>query len=402
MSAFSPIPGFAAAALALHAAAGLAAGVPGDFNAAPPNAAGQAPAFPGQTRAPVLADDIPLATTVLADGLDHPWGMAALPDGSWLVTERAGRLRMVGRNGALSRPIGGVPAVSAKGQGGLLDVIVGPGFARDRRVWISYAAPEPGGNHTAVATGTLSADGTRLEGVRRIFAQIPVHDGRSHFGSRLVLDGKGGLFVTLGERSDRPIRDTAQRDDNHLGKIVHIDALTGAPMGAGMGLPETWAKGLRNVQAAALDGQGRLWTIEHGPRGGDELNRIQPGRNYGWPVITYGEDYSGRPISEGITARAGMEQPVYYWDPVIAPSGMVFYDGAMFPEWRGDILTGGLVAQALVRLHLTGDRVTGEARHLRGIGRVRDVAVAQDGAVMILTDADDGALIRISRRPDGG
>ena len=386
-------PGSAAVAVLV---AGCA--VAQDFNAAAPNSPEQRPAFAGQTRAPVLADAVMLDTTEIVRGLEHPWGMARLPDGAWLVTERPGRLRMVGADGALSDPIGGLPAIDAGGQGGLLDVIVGPGFASDRRLWISYAAPAPGGNQTGVATATLSADGRTLENLREIFRQAPAYDGDKHFGSRLVLDGTGGLFVTLGERSDTPIRDTAQQDDNHLGKIVRIDPLTGAAMGAGLGLPETWAKGFRNVQAAALDGQGQLWTIEHGPRGGDELNRVEAGRNYGWPVITYGEDYSGRPINEGITARDGMEQPVYYWDPVIAPSGMVFYDGAMFPDWSGDILTGGLRDQSLVRLRLADGRVAGEARYLKGIGRVRDVEVAADGAIMILTDAADGAMIRVTPR----
>ena len=372
-----------------------------EFNSAPPNASNQAPAFEGQTRAPAMADDIALDTTFIADGLEHPWGMAQLPDGGWLVTERPGRLRIVSARGALSDPIGGLPEISAGGQGGLLDVAIAPDFAQSRRLWISYAAPAPGGNHTAVATATLSADNSALENVKQIFAQVPVYDGNKHFGSRVVPDGQGNLFVTLGERSDVPIRDTAQADDNHLGKIVRIDALTGAPAAGNpsMGLPETYAKGLRNVQAAALDGNGRLWTIEHGPKGGDELNRIEAGRNYGWPVITYGVDYSGAPINEGITAREGMEQPVYYWDPVIAPAGLAFYRGEMFPEWNGHLLTGALQGDhGLVRLRLEGDRVTGEARHLEGIGRVRDVEVAPDGSILLLTDKDNGELVRVTRQ----
>lgn len=372
-----------------------------DFNAAPPNAPAQTPAFPAQTRAPALADDIALDTTVIADGLEHPWGMAPLPDGGWLVTERPGRLRVVSADGALSDPIGGLPELSVRGQGGLLDVLVAPDFADSRRLWISYAAPAEGGNHTAVATATLSQDNSTLQDVRRIFAQVPVYDGDKHFGSRLVLDGRGNLFVTLGERSDVPIRDTAQRDDNHLGKIVRIDALTGAPAPGNpdMGLPAIYAKGLRNVQAAARDATGQLWTVEHGPKGGDELNRIEPGRNYGWPVITYGIDYSGAPINAGITAQPGMEQPVYYWDPVIAPSGMAFYTGGMFPEWNGDLLIGALQGgSGLVRLRLDGNRVTGEARHLQGIGRVRDVDVASDGSILLLTDKVNGALVRVTRR----
>lgn len=372
-----------------------------EFNSAPPNAPHQTPAFEGQTRAPALADDIALDTTVIADGLEHPWGMAQLPGGGWLVTERPGRLRVVSAQGALSDPIGGLPKISAGGQGGLLDVAIAPDFAQSRRLWISYAAPAPGGNHTAVATATLSADSSRLEDFRQIFGQVPVHDGNKHFGGRILPDGQGNLFVTLGERSDVPIRDTAQRDDNHLGKIVRIDALTSAPApgNPAMGLPETWAKGLRNVQAAVLDGQGQLWTVEHGPKGGDELNRIEAGRNYGWPVITYGVDYSGAPINEGLTAREGMEQPVYYWDPVIAPSGMAVYQGAMFPEWTGDFLVGAMQGDhGLVRLRLADGRVAGEARHLKGIGRVRDVEVAPDGSILLLTDKDDGELVRVTRR----
>ncbi|MBB1497987.1 PQQ-dependent sugar dehydrogenase [Paracoccus sp. MC1862] len=371
-----------------------------DFNAAPPNAPDQTPAFEGQTRAPVLADDIALETTVITDGLEHPWGMAQLPDGGWLVTERPGRLRIVSAEGALSDPIGGLPEISAGGQGGLLDVLIAPDFAETRRLWISYAAPAEGGNHTAVATATLSQDNATLENVQPIFAQVPVYDGDKHFGSRLLLDGQGNLFVTLGERSDVPIRDSAQQDDNHLGKLLRIDAMTGEPAEGNpdLGLPEIWAKGLRNVQAAALDGSGQLWTIEHGPKGGDELNRIEAGKNYGWPVITYGVSYQDEPINDGITQADGMEQPLYYWDPVIAPSGMVFYRGEMFPEWQGQILTGAMQGDhGLVRLQLDGDRVGGEGRHLQGIGRVRDVDLAADGAVMLLTDKPDGELVRVTR-----
>ncbi|WP_134725061.1 PQQ-dependent sugar dehydrogenase [Paracoccus luteus] len=385
-------------ALTTVLAAALAGPAAADFNATPPNAPDQQPAFDGQTRAPVLPDDIKLATTTVADGLVHPWAMAELPDGGWLVTERPGRLRIVAADGTVGPEIGGLPPVDARGQGGLLDVMIAPDFA-DRRVWISYAAPEGDGkNATGVATGTLSADGTTLEDVAEIFRQTPAWDSDKHFGSRLVLDGQGGLFVTLGERSDPEPRATAQDDGNHIGKLVRIDPMGGAA-GAGVDgwLPETYAKGFRNVQSAALDGQGRLWTVEHGPKGGDELNRPEAGKNYGWPIITYGLDYSGAPIGEGITAQDGLEQPVYYWDPVIAASGLAFYDGGMFPEWQGNALIGGLVGQALVRLTLDGDRVTGEARHLQGIGRVRDVEVARDGSVMLLTDAENGALIRVTR-----
>lgn len=394
MARFAPSFLTTAAALGLMAGAALAQ----DFNAAPPNAPNQQPAFEGQTRAPVIADTVALKTETVVDGLSHPWALALLPDGAWLVTERPGRLRMVGADGTLSEPIAGLPEIDAKGQGGLLDVMVGPDFASDRRLWISYAAPAEGGNQTAVATAKLSADGRSLEEVKELFRQIPVYDGDKHFGSRLLLDGQGGLIVTLGERSDVPIRDSAQADDNHLGKIVRIDPLTGAPMGAGIGLPETHAKGFRNVQAAAFDKQGQLWTVEHGPKGGDELNHVEAGKNYGWPVITYGVAYSGADINAGKTAQEGMEQPVYYWDPVIAPSGMAFYEGAMFPDWNGSALIGALQAGGgVVRLTLDGGKVSGEARYLNGIGRVRDLAVAPDGALMLITDADNGAVIRVSK-----
>lgn len=373
-----------------------------DFNAAPPNAGGQKPAFEGQTRAPVISDDIALARETLAR-LEHPWGMDQLPDGSWLVTERPGRMRLISPEGERSAPIAGLPEVFAGGQGGLLDVAVRDDFAETRRVWWSYAEPRGGGtNATAVATGVLSADGARMEEVAVIFRQEPAWASSAHFGSRLVFDREGALFVTTGERSNREPRELAQDVSTHLGKVVRIDPRGGPAAGnpeiAG-GLPEIWSYGHRNMQGAALGPDGALWTVEHGPRGGDELNRPAPGLNYGWPVITYGQEYSGQPVGEGRTTAQGMEQPLYFWDPVIAPSGMVFYDGEMFAGWQGSLLIGGLASQALVRLELDGTRVTGEARYLQGMGRVRDVDVAADGAVMILTDARNGALIRLT--PDG-
>ncbi|MBJ3774213.1 PQQ-dependent sugar dehydrogenase [Acuticoccus mangrovi] len=370
-----------------------------DFNAAPPNSPDQRPAFAGQTRAPIIADSVALATEVVVDGLEHPWGMAELPGGGILVTERPGRMRLVGPGGTLSAPIDGLPEVDARGQGGLLDVAVKDDFSATRRVWWSYAEPRGGGrNGTAVATGLLSPDGRTMEDVAVIFRQQPAWASTRHFGSRLVFDDAGALFVTTGERSLPEPRQLAQDVATHLGKVLRI-APDGGPAEGNPtipgGLPEIWSYGHRNLQAATLGPDGALWTVEHGPRGGDELNRPEPGRNYGWPVITYGEDYSGRPIGAGITAHPGMEQPVYYWDPVIAPSGMVFYDGPLFADWRGSLLVGGL-SGSLVRLVLDGGRVTGEARYLEGIGRVRDVAVASDGAVMILTDADNGALVRVT------
>lgn len=369
-------------------------------NQAPPNAPNQKPAFENQTRAPELSDGVAVRQQVVIRGLDSPWGLALLPDGAWLITEKPGRMRLFA-DGALSEPLKGLPKVDARGQGGLLDVAVAPDFAQSRRVWFSYAEPREGGkNGTAVATGTLSADGTALEGVEVIFRQDPAWASDKHFGSRIVPDGRGGIFVTTGERSVIDARPLAQDVNTHLGKVLHIDGKTGAPLSGnpfaqGGGKPEIWSWGHRNIQSAALDGQGRLWTVEHGAKGGDELNRPEAGKNYGWPVITYGVEYSGKTIGKGLTQAEGMEQPVYYWDPVIAPSGMAIYDGAMFPEMRGDILIGGLKSASVVRLKLQGDRVAGEQHLAQGIGRVRDVAVASDGALMVLTD--EGALVRLAR-----
>lgn len=387
--------------LTILAATGIFAGAAAaqDFNDAPPNAQGQAPAFENQTRAPVLPD-MALQQQVVAEGLEHPWGMAQLPDGSWLVTERPGRLRVVGGDGALSDPVAGLPRVDSRDQGGLLDVAIADDFAETRQVWLSFAQPREGGRTaTAVATGVLSADGSSLEGTRVIWQQQPAWASTKHYGSRLVFDGQGGLFVTTGERSVNDARVHSQNVATTLGKVVRIDPQSGAPMGQpGVegALPEIWSWGHRNMQGATMGPDGALWTIEHGPRGGDELNRPQAGRNYGWPRVTYGVEYSGQPVGGGITRLEGTEQPVYYWDPVIAPGGMSFYDGAMFPDWQGDLLIGGMQAGALVRLELDGGRVTGEARHLQGIGRVRDVDIAADGAVMLLMDQSNGALVRVT------
>ncbi|EDY87203.1 glucose dehydrogenase B [gamma proteobacterium HTCC5015] len=371
-----------------------------DFNRAPPNAPHQEPAFEGQTRAPVLKDSTTLAQETLTDGLVHPWGMAQLPDGRWLVTERLGRLRLVSTTGELSPPLEGLPTVDARGQGGLLDVAIWKDFPKTRQIWWSYAEPRgAAGNATAVATGTLSQDERRIENARVIFQQQPAWPSTAHFGSRLVFDHKGQLFITTGDRSQPKSRQLAQDTSTHIGKILRIKPQGGAADGnpdIEGGQPEIWSFGHRNVQSAALGPDGALWTAEHGPRGGDELNRPQAGRNYGWPIITYGEEYSGQPVGEGLTAKHGMEQPVYYWDPVIAPSDMVFYQGDLFSDWQGDLLIGGLASRALVRLKIKDQRVIGEARYLQGQARIRDVDVDQNGAIVILTDAQNGALIRLT------
>jgi glucose/arabinose dehydrogenase len=358
---------------------------------------------------PALAQEAPrsptpaaikLAATVteVARGLEHPWGVELLPDGRFLVTERPGRLRIVDRDGRLSAPLIGVPEVYARGQGGLLDVALSPGFAQDKLVYVSFSEPGPGGAGTAVARGRLGERG--LEGTQVIWRQQPKVDGPNHWGSRLVFRADGTLFVTVGDRFGH--RERAQDLSTTLGKVVRINADGSIPRenpfgGRAGALPEIWSLGHRNVQAAALDARGELWTVEHGARGGDELNSPQPGKNYGWPVITYGRDYSGARIGIG-TAKAGMEQPVYYWDPVIAPSGATFYSGAAFPDWKGDLLVGSLTPGGLVRLRITNGRVVREERYLGELReRIRDVREGPDGAVYLLTDdSPNGRLLRVT------
>lgn len=369
----------------------------------PANGADQLPAFAGQTRAPGVHTERAMAHSVVASGLEHPWGLALLPDGRWLVTERPGRLRIITAEGAIGEPVAGLPAVDARGQGGLLDVAVGPTFRRDRLIYWSYAEPREGGNATSVARGRLSDDGTRVETVQVLFRALPTYDGDKHFGSSLAFDRAGHLFITLGERSDAPMRPQAQDLGSHMGKVIRINADGSVPrdnpfVGRTGALPEIWSLGHRNVQGVAIAPDGAVWTMEHGTRGGDELNHPEAGRNYGWPVIAYGIEYRGGPINEGITAREGMEQPVYYWDPVIAPGGMTFYDGAMFPGWRGNLLVAALKEKHIARLVLEGGRVVGEERLMTDLGeRVRDVAVAPDGAVWAITDEQNGKLVRLAR-----
>jgi len=368
----------------------------------PAEGAGQQSAFPGQTRAPGVRGEAALAHTVVASGLVEPWGLALLPDGRWLVTERPGRMRIVTAAGEVGQPISGLPAVDARGQGGLLDVVVSPTFAADRLIYWSFAEPREGGNATSVARGRLSEDGSRVEAVQVIFRATPTYDGGAHFGSSLAFDAAGRLFVTLGDRSDRPMRPQAQDLASHMGKTIRINADGSVPsdnpfVGREGALPEIWSLGHRNVQGIAVSGD-QVWTVEHGTRGGDEVNLDRAGLNYGWPDVAYGIEYRGAPINEGITAREGTEQPVYYWDPVIAPGGMAVYDGAMFPGWRGNLLVAALKEKHIARLVLDGDRVVGEERLLTDLGeRVRDVAVGPDGAVWAITDETDGKLVRLAK-----
>jgi glucose/arabinose dehydrogenase len=369
-----------------------------------PNASEQRPAFAGQTRTCSVTSNVAFDVVVLAKGLEHPWAVEPLPDGGLLVTERPGRLRMVTAMGKLGEPIAGLPAVDARGQGGLLDVALSPGFQSDRTIYWSYSEPRQGGNATSVARGVLSSDRHSVEQVRVIFRAMPTYNGTLHFGSRLAFGPDGMLYITLGERSDTPMRPQAQQLDSDMGKIVRIAADGSIPqdnpfVGKPNARPEIWTLGHRNVQALAFDEQGRLWEVEHGTRGGDELNLVEKSKNYGWPLVAYGREYSGAPIAGAVTARAGFEQPVYYWDPVIAPSGAQFYTGAAFPAWRGSLFIGALKEKRLVRLTLENNRVTGEEHLLADRGqRVRDARQGQQGELYVVTDEADGEVWKIVPR----
>jgi aldose sugar dehydrogenase len=367
-----------------------------------PNAPDQEPAFPGQTRAPFQRSGVAFDVQVVAKGLAHPWAVAFLPDRAMLVTERPGRLRIVSPDGKLAGPIAGLPRVDARGQGGLLDVALDPKFAENGLIYWSYAEPREGGNGTAVARGRLvRGEAPRVEDVQVIWRQQPTLDSTMHFGSRLVFARDGNLFVTTGERSILPGRRQAQQLDSALGKIIRIRPDGSIPednpfVGRQDALPEIWSYGHRNIQAAALHPEtGELWVVDHGPRGGDEVNIAERGKDYGWPTITYGIEYGGGKIGEGITARAGMEQPLYYWDPVIAPSGMAFYDADLFPAWRGSLFVGGLAAKHVARLAIEERRVVGEERLLADRARFRDVRVGLEGALYLVTDEEDGELLRL-------
>jgi glucose/arabinose dehydrogenase len=339
-----------------------------------------------------------IRVVTVTQGLEHPWGLAFLPDGRLLVTERPGRLRLVAVDGQLdSQPVAGLPQIAVRGQGGLLDVALHPRFSENQWVYLSYAAPGEGGAGTEVARGRLV--GKRLENLQVIFTQQPKSGTERHFGSRLVFDREGYLYITMGDRGDRR---RAQRLDDLGGKIVRLHDDGRIPVdnpfvNQAAARPEIYSFGHRNVQGAALHPvTGKLWAHEHGPQGGDEINVVRSGRNYGWPVITYGAEYgSGLSIGEG-THKVGMEQPLHYWVPSIAPSGMAFYTGDRFPDWRGDLFVGALKDRMLVRLHLEGEKVLQEERLLQGVlGRIRDVRSGPDGYLYLLTDAPDGVIARL-------
>lgn len=347
-------------------------------------------------------DKVSVSAETVVGGLDHPWSLAFLPDGALLVTERSGNMRIV-RNGRASPPVKGVPKVAATGQGGLLDVVLAPDFARTGRIFFTFSEPGKGGAGTALATAVLARDGDRaaLENLTVLISMKKKTGKGQHFGSRIVITPDGKLFVTMGERGDRQ---RAQDFKDEAGSVLRVNADGTIPpdnpfADGKAGLPQIWSKGHRNPQGAAWDPVTQsLLTVEHGARGGDEINQPAAGKNYGWPVISYGKDYSGAKIGKG-TASKGYEQPLHYWDPSIAPSGLAAYEGDMFPEWKGDLLVGALKFETLVRLDRDEKgKIDGEERMFESaFGRIRDVRVAPDGSIYLLTDASDGEIIRLTR-----
>lgn len=369
-----------------------------------PNDPAQKPAFAGQTRAPEKKLGVAFKMVPVADGLQNPWSVAFLPGGKMLVTERPGRLRVVAADGTKSVPVAGLPIVDARNQGGLLDVVLDPAFAKNGLIYWCYSEPrEAGANNTAVARGKF-VDGAqpRVDDVQVIFHQAPSLGSTLHFGSRLVWGRDGTLFITLGDRSITEGRMQSQRMDGLIGKIARINADGSIPednpfVGKEGVPPAMWSLGHRNSQSAALHPTtGELWEVEHGTRGGDEINIARKGKDYGWPTIAYGIEYRGGQITGGIQQQAGMEQPIYYWDPIIAPSGMAFYTATLFPAWQGSLFVGGHGTRDLVRLSLDGEKVTGEERLLADQKfAVRDVRQGPDGALYLLTDGADGKLLKL-------
>ena len=382
----------------------FAASVFAQVDPRPANNPEQKPAFAGQTDAPEKKSDVAFEVVTVVGGLQNPWGMAFLPGGKMLITERPGRLRVLSAEGQLSAPVTGLPAVDARGQGGLLDVALDPAFAKNNVIYWSYAEPaaEQGVNNTAVAKGKFVDDGAapRVEDVQVIYHQRPTLRSTLHFGSRLVFSRDAKLFITQGDRSVTEGRMQSQKLESGLGKIVRINTDGSIPkdnpfVGREGALPEIWSIGHRNIQSAVLHPTtGELWEVEHGTRGGDEINIARKGRDYGWPTIAYGIEYRGGPITGGITQQEGMEQPLYYWDPIIGPSGMTFYTGNLFPEWKGNLFVGAMAGQHLVRLVLDGERVVAEEKLLTDLKqRIREVRQAADGSVYALVGA---SLVRIT------
>lgn len=356
------------------------------------------------TRAPPPAERSQMKVETITRGLENPWAVQELPDGRMIVTERPGRMRIVTPDGEISPPLGNLPKIAVDGQGGLMDVALATDFESSKTLFFTYSEPRKSGQSgTALARARLDLNASRpaLSDVHVIFRQKPDVASSLHFGSRIVISRDGNLFVTLGDRYSG--RDQAQNPKSHFGKIIYITP-DGRPVANTPNRPgwaaEVWSIGHRNPQGAAIHPEtGKLWTVEHGARGGDEVNMPETGRNYGWPIITYGRDYSGQSIGEG-TTKAGMEQPIYYWDPSIAPSGMTFYNSDRNPNWKGNLFVGALAGSHLSRLTLSGEKVTGEERLLDSLDeRIRDVRQARDGTLLVVTDEQNGRIVRITPNP---
>jgi len=366
----------------------------------PPNTNYQ-PAFEGQSRVGGTETETQYSVGVFAQGLDNPWGMTNLPDGRIILTEKAGVLRIIDQNGNVSQAIGGLPSVNSSGQGGLLDIAVDPDFNSNRMLYWTFSQNGSNGTATAVAKGKLSNDESQVLNAQVIYTALPEFNGTNHYGSRLVWDASNNLFVSTGERSSASIRDKAQDLGAALGKILHIDTngnhIPGDPfVGQAIALDEIYSYGHRNPQGMDIHPTtGDLWVVEHGPRGGDEVNLIEAGKNYGWPVISYGIEYGGSPIGAGLTQQSGMEQPIYYWDPSIAPCGATFYSGNLIPEWRNNLFVTALAGQHLVRLVIKDDQVWGEERLLEGVSRFRDVLEGADGALYVIESGGNAKMHRI-------
>ncbi|MBT1707869.1 sorbosone dehydrogenase family protein [Fulvivirgaceae bacterium PWU5] len=363
------------------------------------------PAFEGQTRIDGVITTTDYESRIVTSNLDAPWGVTSLPDGRLLITEKAGNMRIVTTTGTVSGAITGIPAVNAAGQGGLLGLCLDPQFAANRMVYWAFSENVSGGTLTAVAKGRLADDEKSIENATVIYRANPAYPSDLHYGGRLIFDRAGNLFISTGERSVLPTRPLAQSVEAALGKIIRITTdgqpASGNPTFSGSGaLPELYSIGHRNPQGIALHPEtGDLWQAEHGPRGGDELNRVRAGANYGWPTITYGIEYSGETIGDGIQQKDGMEQPVYYWDPVISPSGITFYQGNRVPEWKNNLFISSLSAKHIIRLVIDDNRVVGEERLLASEGqRFRDITQGTDNALYAITD--EGRLYRIDIKTD--
>ena len=369
----------------------------------PPVSKGQEPAFKGQTRIGGVKTRSKIKITSIADGLKFPWGLDFMPDGRMIVTEKPGNIRIVSKEGVVGAAIQGVPAVRLKGDGGMYDVKLDPNFAQTRLVFWNFVEPVTGGGVTSVARGKLSSDEKSFEDVKIIYRASPAYEGPNHNGSRMLFDKNGNLFVSFGERFDDEIRKKAQDLGSSLGKIVRIDkegkAVEGNPFEKEPdALPEIWSLGHRNPQGLAFDPKtGELWASDLGPDAGDEINIIKAGANYGWPIISYGIEYSGEPVNGGLTVMKGMEQPVYYWDPTIAPSGITFYTGNLIPEWKGNLFVAALRGSHIARLVIKDNKVVGEERLFADLHkRFRYITQGPDGALYAIIDDPDGKIFKIS------